>query len=408
MSKTNISMKEDYLVSRYMLQKPAPLSSPKTERARVTDNLTFSNFLKSRSARNLASIGRASPTKPLHVGNTSSDHSNPSPSSSNILNRSLKQENTPKVSNVHDLEQIRSTLEQLTNLSDKIKVIDQVIDGRKELRQLSNQLQLKSAAPIIKTYVQKFNKKRQLKLAEEGNLNESPTNLQVPGTRAAISSYMTLSGSITDRNFDESPTLSKNVSLKNADYSSKEEFDDMMSACVNNLTEKIPKAAFSRRKKGILEVNLDTTKFANRKQREDHEARIFNDRERKHHRTAVRERGIKLVEQTFRIGSESLENDLYKFLVKNGSDVASKEMLLNSANSKLTSIQRLQSRVEQKYEDYVELRNKLCLRESPKRPTGNGSSFLRSPRNHSKEGLKGALHTERSRGSIKSKRYFSC
>lgn len=297
-----------------------------------------------------------------------------------------------KISNFYDKEQIRHGLEELPNVRLKTKLLDSVIKRRKEMSELKYQASLNQATPFLKRLASNFLKKRALResqklLEDKMRKPESPSNFirrsvleygkdevieksfispimspdlnKRQAKKVIITSFKTyepeeshdsnkISHSIRSNNSRNSRSNSSDSS-----GSSSEPEEGFKVAAVADTDVNIDRFADQaqyfingRGKRRTIDVHKEHIAFAHKKEEERKKAGVRI--------KIVKREDKKLSPQIMREGSKDLEHDLFNFLLKNSKDTTPRELVLSPINTKLGSIRRLQDKVEQRFDDFIE------------------------------------------------------
>ena len=235
-----------------------------------------------------------------------------------------------KISNFFDKEQIRGAIEEFNNSNQKIKFIDFVIKRRKEIKNLEDQQRFDRATPLLKRFSENYRKRRTGFITDSSHASSFTTIMKRPSALLPEDTPTEPSDRNTgrDKNTESNPSSSLLMNkmrmflLRSNNDAAPREAKDQISA--------------------FLENPLNLKKFSEvRKDR--HKTRLM----------ALRSK-MPIKQNELHLGSQTLENDLYKFLLRNEDKLESSSFVLNTTGLKSPSIRTVEHKAMRKFEGYKE------------------------------------------------------
>lgn len=237
-----------------------------------------------------------------------------------------------KISNFFDKEQIKNAIEEINISNQKVKFIDFVIKRRKEIKDLEDQNRLERVTPLLKRFSGNYRKRRAGFIADPALSSSFSTVLKKPVD------------SIVLPNGREDTESQENIEKE------KKTEDEKLASLIrekmrlflirsNNDQQRDSPDQFST----LIEPKRIERFGAVRSNR--HTSRL----------AALRNK-IKLGQKQINLGSQTLEGDLYKFLLKNEDKKNSSVLMFDSNNSKCQSIRKIENKAAMKFDSYKEQR----------------------------------------------------
>lgn len=259
-----------------------------------------------------------------------------SPKSSKAVKEMPSRVSSPQhISDFFDKDQIRGALQEIKRPNEKLQFIDLVINRRREIKELEEQHQFEKIKPLLKQFSDNFKRRR----------NEVIAYPEQASSIFAISRgpSILIEGDPEVSEFQVEPSNYEKRTTKRRDTLPKNSLENL-------------RRIFMRTGLGKHEKQLQVESPALVNKTNSVKSPTGNVRRERQGSRAYRN-DIQLKNENTIIANQSLENDLYKFLLKNEKGTAT-SLLVNPNKSRSPSIRQVERQAESRFDRFQDAKRR--------------------------------------------------